>query len=240
MQKERPGKKISHYSFEGKVYCPGRSQLEINKSPKRISGYPKKILDTLISRYPDSISKEEIISQVWKNNDGNIETFNTHLNTLRNLLEDKKSTDKGSGVKQTHWEIIDSVSIGYLAIKPKVTTHYFEDEKRRSRLSIYSSVAGIALLAIITLTFLLGFAPAHYQPSNQILLSELKGEFERATLSSDERIIIYTFKEPNTKSWSLIANDRQTGRLNWLVTEAKPNTHHTEPNLSPSGEQLTW
>ncbi|MCW9016644.1 MAG: hypothetical protein OQJ89_06760 [Kangiellaceae bacterium] len=245
MQKEAAEKKLSHYSLGKILYDPYRAQIEITSKvksktkSKRISGYPKKILDILINSYPDTKTKEELAAQIWNNKDA-VAKFNTHLHALRNLLEDSKLVDETSETKKEQWEIIDSVATGVVAIKPKVIPHYLSDNSQSSRSTLYSSITLATIAILFTTAFLFGFMRTPFIPQNQTPLSELKGEFKRAAVSPDGNIIVYNYKAPDSTSWSLIASNRLSGMINWLITEQRPYTLNTEPNFSPSGEQLVW
>lgn len=240
MQKEIARDKINYYSIGRQIkYYPSRSQIEIKTQSKRLSGFPKKILDCILKNYPEETSKKDIIATVWRTGEGSIQALNTHLSVLRNLLEDERTKDKSSNENQTQWKIIDKASTGCLAIKPDVTAHHFQKLVPTPHKTVVSVIGTAVLLLFISL-FSFRFIPASPITTSQTLISVLKGEFERAASSPEGNIFVYTYKSPGSSSWNLIASDRKTGKINWLITEDKPNTYNTAPNFSPSGEQLTW
>ncbi|TQV89399.1 winged helix-turn-helix domain-containing protein [Aliikangiella coralliicola] len=224
-------KRIYYFEFEGCHYYPKTAKLVVDGSEFFLSKYEREILELLISRPGEQISRQEIIDLIWGDKPCAPKTFGKHIDQLRDYLGDR-GLDKDS-------QKIQTITRGYLIFKPTVTPHY-HGLAPSLRLLIKGSVASCLLTGFLIIGVSDAFKSETFEAIEPKLLTSWKAGSKRPVVSPDGKVIIYSRQSKDSTTWDLLVTKRHSKTHKWLTHETLPHTQNTEPSFSPSGKQIVW
>lgn len=230
-------------------FCPTTLLIKVDDETKSIPPYACSILLELAKAYPSSISRRSLIEKVWKEKSCTKETLQKHIENLRAIINDKRPKND----KAYQYQIIGIPTPNYLILLQRVEFFYLdadnataktrlerriESREIKSRLRSKPWLAAATILIASPLFALLG--SSDYRAIDYELVTNIKGEKERATYSKINDILIFMNKSNDSKSWDLVANRQSTDEQSIIFKGTRPNEYNTEPSFSPSGNKIAW
>ncbi|TQV89553.1 winged helix-turn-helix domain-containing protein [Aliikangiella coralliicola] len=224
-------KRVYYFEFEGCRYYPKTAKLVVDGTEIFLSKYEREILELLISRQGEHISRQEIIDILWKDSPCNLNTFGKRIDKLRDFVGDR-GLDKDL-------QMIQSSARNYLFFRPKVTPHYYGLAPSQRSL-----IKGGVLSSLLTVSLIIGFSGAFksetFEAVEPKLLTSWKAGSKRPVASPDGKVIVYSRQAQNSSTWDLTVTLRHSKTHKKLTNETRAYTQNTEPGFSPSGKQIAW
>jgi len=212
--------------FGNIVYFPDSLEMIRDDVTCTLPPIPSKILNLLISRTGQYVSRQEITETAWPTS--RIVTEENFYQTIKRLRQFLGDT------AEPRQFIINSRTNHYM-LKPSVTI-----SGGSKSISIgQNSLIVIASAMLIWLGFNQSQHEIKYQRVEDTVITAIKGQIKKAVISPDHSIVVFLHKAPSSKGWNLKAKKLNSEEYVDLVI-GKPGIYNTEPGFSPSGKRLAW
>ncbi len=217
-------------NFGDIVYFPDSLEIIRDSGSCTLTPIPSRILNFLISRPGQYVSRQEITQAAWPpSRVVTEETFYQTIKRLRQFLGD---------TSEPRQYIVNSRTNHYM-LEPAVTI----DDGFTPESTGYHPVLKVGFIVLCVAVAWFVFNQLHggitYQRVEDTAITTIKGQINQAVISPDQSSVVFLHKAPDKQAWNLKAKKLDSEKYVDLVI-GKPGVYNTEPDFSPSGKRLSW